>query len=45
MRGIHRGLADYQEKQYDKYDLLCHKAFTWDFAHIEIDNKKRTITR
>ena len=43
MRGIHRGLAEYQEKQYQEYELIWNKAFTWGFAHIEIDNVKNQL--
>ncbi|WP_440056085.1 metallophosphoesterase [Pseudoalteromonas sp. T1lg65] len=40
MRGIHQPLADYQEKRYPEYDLVWNKAFTWGFAHIQLDNSK-----
>lgn len=40
MRGVHRGLANYQERQYQEYDLIWNKAFTWGFAHIELDNQQ-----
>lgn len=43
MRGIHRGLAEYQEKQFQEYELIWNKAFTWGFAHIEIDNVKNQL--
>lgn len=40
MRGVHRGLENYQERQYQEYDLIWNKAFTWGFAHIELDNQQ-----
>ncbi len=39
MRGVHTPLAHYQEKRYPEYDLIWNKAFTWGFAHIELNHQ------
>ncbi|MFC3032668.1 metallophosphoesterase [Pseudoalteromonas fenneropenaei] len=40
MRGVHTPFAKAQAAHYPEYALLWHKAFTWGFAHISLDNQK-----
>lgn len=39
MRGVHTPLAEFQEKTYPQYELIWNKAFTWGFAHIEVNHQ------